>query len=255
MICPSCASPCSERVIIQVNDAPNGLLGYYFCHTCELIFHTKALPDDFYQADYRRTVSGDECVTEEIIDEQKKRAYWLMPYIMGIHQQVPLRKVLDIGSSTGILLEDIKTLGVEVVGVEPGNEYANYARQKGLSIHERLDLAGDGYDLTTMVHVLEHIPQPVPFLEQVSKISKFLLIEVPNVITHRGACRAVHPLAFSERSLYNLLTNSGWGVDWIIEHWGIHPMFKRPLYLLALAHVEKIDRLVTVMNSIMMAWN
>jgi SAM-dependent methyltransferase len=93
--------------------------------------------------------------------------------------------VLDIGCAVGTFLVHAKQHGWDVEGVE----IADFAREEAsrrLGIEIKSDLAllpaGRRYDLVTLHHVLEHIPEPAEFLAHnvAPRVGGMLLIEVPN---------------------------------------------------------------------------
>jgi 2-polyprenyl-3-methyl-5-hydroxy-6-metoxy-1,4-benzoquinol methylase len=96
--------------------------------------------------------------------------------------------VLEIGAATGFFVEGIKDKVKSVAGIEPHNEFRNYAQgELGLNMYSDLEearKAGLGYDIAFMFHVLEHIHDPKGFLINLKRLLKRngkLYIEVPNV--------------------------------------------------------------------------
>ena len=97
-------------------------------------------------------------------------------------------RILDGGCGTGEFINSLKS-NYQVEGYEPEQRVANWVRkQYSLPIH-----AGDSstlptdiehFDLITMWHVLEHVPDPVAELHSLGGILKSggkLLIAVPNI--------------------------------------------------------------------------
>lgn len=92
-------------------------------------------------------------------------------------------KLLDIGSGSGQFLYEMKRLGMKIYGVEPGE----FDKKEKLNIINS-DLIGAKYpsnffDVITMNHVLEHIPNPKETLMEVYRILKVggeFIIAVPN---------------------------------------------------------------------------
>ena len=87
-------------------------------------------------------------------------------------------RVLDIGCGRGELLEVFKRRGWDVVGVEPGENAANLARSKGITVVEDVltpDLLKQlgQFDVILLDHVLEHLAHP----EQMVKMIHNLLVE------------------------------------------------------------------------------
>ena len=77
--------------------------------------------------------------------------------------------VLEIGSGRGYLLCALQELGAQVMGVEPGLACSPEAEAAGIPVmHEEFeacDIEGS-FDLVIHHGVLEHVPDPVPFLRR-----------------------------------------------------------------------------------------
>jgi len=100
---------------------------------------------------------------------------------------MPGKKLLDIGSGSGQFLYEMKTLGMEVHGIEPGSFDAKVAKKENLDIiKSNLDKTrykSNCFDLITINHVLEHVNNPVETLKEAYRILKkdgLLIIGVPN---------------------------------------------------------------------------
>jgi SAM-dependent methyltransferase len=112
---------------------------------------------------------------------------------------------LDIGCSAGMLLQYFQgTYHCQPVGVEPGRAYRDYAQRQGLRVYpslEELRASGEGpFDLVSLAHVLEHIPEPVTYLDSLRKTllapDGRLLVEVPNLYAH-DSFEVAHLVAYS----------------------------------------------------------
>ena len=92
--------------------------------------------------------------------------------------------LLDIGAGTGDFLNVAKENHWTVSGVEVNEQARVLAQNKGISLKEDMDLLGDTkYDVITLWHVLEHIPnleETCQKLEFHLKENGHLIIAVPN---------------------------------------------------------------------------
>lgn len=95
-------------------------------------------------------------------------------------------KVLDIGSSIGIMLDIFKEDGWETWGVDP-SESSIEAKKRGHKIirnyFEKTDLPENFFDLVILNHTLEHLENPLGILKKVYSILKkggIVLVDVPN---------------------------------------------------------------------------
>ncbi|MGG7035879.1 MAG: class I SAM-dependent methyltransferase [Flavobacterium sp.] len=93
-------------------------------------------------------------------------------------------KLLDIGAGTGDFLSVCKQNGWQTVGFEPNNKPKSIAEGKGISFTENLsDLEPHSFDVITMWHVLEHVPNleyQISELKRLLKTDGTLIIAVPN---------------------------------------------------------------------------
>lgn len=95
-------------------------------------------------------------------------------------------RVLDIGTSTGTMLDIFKEKGWETWGIEP-SESAKVAEDKGHKISkiyfEAAKLPKNYFDLVIMNHTLEHLKDPEQILKKVNLVLKkngIVYIDVPN---------------------------------------------------------------------------
>ena len=215
------------------------------CVNCGLVFQSPRMTavelDDFYAREYRQVYQGDEGPTQKDLFVQNGRADSLLAFLAK--QAVKPARYLDIGASSGILLERFAGhFDCTLVGVEPGEAYRLYARQKGLTMYADLrDLRAAGeeaFDLISMAHVLEHLPDPVNYLTNlrvdVLAPSGLILIEVPNLYAHE-CFEIAHMTSFSAHTLRHVLKRAGYNVIAIKKH-GQPRSQLLPLYLTVLAY-------------------
>jgi|TARA_R110002110_G_scaffold49502_9_gene146913 SAM-dependent methyltransferase len=92
--------------------------------------------------------------------------------------------LLDIGAGTGDFLKLAKDNGWDVKGVEPNDGASNLARKKNLEIYENIDmLSGKTFDVVTLWHVLEHLPDLEIITQKIEDLIKpggTLIVAVPN---------------------------------------------------------------------------
>lgn len=97
---------------------------------------------------------------------------------------------LEIGCGDGFFLSLLKAAGWRVYGCDPSPKAAKAEAVCGEGNVQRALFSGDLYrgqhfGLVVMRHLLEHIPSPVPFLEEVRELLEpggLVAIEVPNVL-------------------------------------------------------------------------
>ncbi|MBP6759381.1 MAG: class I SAM-dependent methyltransferase [Flavobacterium sp.] len=93
-------------------------------------------------------------------------------------------KILDIGAGTGDFLSVVKNDGWEIMGVEPSDRAKAIAKNKGISfVEETSELENQSFDVISMWHVLEHVPdldKQIKELKRLLKPTGTLIIAVPN---------------------------------------------------------------------------
>ena len=81
------------------------------------------------------------------------------------------------GSSSGSLLQTFRNDGWRVLGVEPDKNAARYATTKlGIetinSILEHAEIPDQSVDVVVLLHVIEHVPDPVATLREIYRVLK-----------------------------------------------------------------------------------
>ena len=93
-------------------------------------------------------------------------------------------RILDIGAGTGDFLSTAKQNGWQTIGVEPSDKAKAIALKKGVSFVEQTsELENNSFDVITMWHVLEHVPDLDTQLKELKRLLKpkgTLIIAVPN---------------------------------------------------------------------------
>ena len=93
--------------------------------------------------------------------------------------------ILDIGAGTGDFLVQCKKSGWKVEGVEPSKNARDLAEHKlGIKLKTQIsELGTEKYDVITMWHVLEHVPNLIDYVSQLNGLLKpkgTLVVAVPN---------------------------------------------------------------------------
>ena len=136
---------------------------------------------------------------------------------------------LDIGCGSGEYLQQMRTKGWSVRGVEPSAFGAQEGRQSGLDIFNGTLLdakfATNSFDYVRSNHSFEHMPNPVEVLNEIYRILKpggKLFIGIPNIdsIPYRIFGRywwylgvPVHTYSFSVSTISTLMRRSGFVID------------------------------------------
>lgn len=188
--CPLCGSSSAQTLFIA-RDRLLGRPGEFSvvrCTGCGLVFlrprpSPLALgsfyPDTYYPLDQqpsREAIAVAEGLLARITEWRR-----------GQRLQAP--SILDIGCGTGLFLHLAQEAGLRVRGIELSESAVAYARAKyGLDVHhgtlKNAELPDESFDIVTMWHVLEHVPDPVEALRRVARLLRpggLLLLGVPNI--------------------------------------------------------------------------
>lgn len=94
------------------------------------------------------------------------------------------RTVLDIGAGTADFLIVAKNAGWKTTGIEPNELAKQNASEKGIALLASLkDIEGQKFDVITLWHVLEHLPDLENDIERISQLlneNGTLVVAVPN---------------------------------------------------------------------------
>lgn len=166
------------------------------------------------------------------------------------------RRVLEIGAGTGALLRllseqgfaeeyaatDISQISVDFLNRHSFSGFTGAAKASvdGLPYEDR------SFDLAMILHVLEHVPDPLVALEEASRVASKVYLEVPVELAllptakaawltlARGHIRSINPIGhihfFSVRAVHNLVRSAGLeveaefryrlGLEWLSMHFG-----------------------------------
>jgi predicted TPR repeat methyltransferase len=240
--CPLCEG--QESVIFDQRTEHGIEITNRMCLYCGLIYQNPHMDSDslkkYYQRIYERQHQRVQGVSVREIEIQRRRANHLLDRLT--QHATSFSHHLDIGSSTGMLLEQVRErFKSQPVGVELADTYRNYAHNRGLEVYPTLgDLPGTyekQFDLITMVHVLEHLIEPrknlVIIRERWLSDDGLLLVEVPNLFFH-ATFEFPHLTHFYAGTLSAMLEQSGYKITQLVKH-GAPRSRRFPLNLLFIA--------------------
>ena len=206
--CPVCQSADTVEFITNVPpkiDRPT--TSWRLCQGCSHLFVSPRPTDEwldaYYKKGYRQDTHGEEAsdkVPASSAREEIGRAMRIVSILDGFRGNGPFRRHLDIGSSTGALLATAmdKFKIPQSVGVEPNEAWRTFATTSFEKYLERKKVEDEGprdmafytglgeapgvFDLITISHVIEHIPDLDTEMDLISeKLSAdgVLYIEAP----------------------------------------------------------------------------
>jgi SAM-dependent methyltransferase len=233
-VCRLCGSSDAELIGNKVSDAPES--AEYKCRQCEIVYLFPIMSEkeeaDFYRAEFEKYMSG------------RSGASWKSPqmhfrsYQPEGERRLPLVRpflkqeddVLEIGSSTGYFLDDLRGYVNSVTGLEPSEAYREHANNIGIKTFNSLDdLSEKRFDVIFLYYVLEHLRDPIGYMSSLAgwlKPGGRILLEVPNVddvllspytIPNFAPFywQKAHYYNFSHSTLSDVLTRAGYSVQMI----------------------------------------
>lgn len=259
--CPICKAT-GNREVCVTRDYVYHIHGEYRfvrCDRCSHVFMNPRPTDDAimrcYPAVYRPYTPADTSSAEAAaapaspppvsrsrqlvrrVPGLRKFLFWLGESNARIMPDPPRdgeSRLLEIGCAHGGYLQQAQERGWVVTGVEPSEEAAKVARQRGMDVKvgkiEEVQIPDASQDAVVAWMVLEHVPNPVDFINccfRVLRPGGLLALSVPNAtslerfVTGRywqGYDAPRHLQVFSASEIRRLLVDAGFVDIAIIHH-------------------------------------
>jgi len=155
-------------------------------------------------------------------------------------------RFLDIGASSGYMVQAASEAGVQAEGIEPSASGVAAARERGITLMlgtaENLPYADNTFDIVHSHHVFEHVADPMKAAQEAYRVLKpggLVLIEVPNqfgnirfwrdvlfnrVHQRKRDIRSIHHLSFfSRKAMHKLLSQAGFSSIHILSKYTLTP--------------------------------
>lgn len=141
------------------------------------------LPKYYESEDYISHTDGKRSLFEKVYHFIKRKA--IRDKVSLITKLQPQKgTLLDIGAGTGDFLQEAKNQNWQCTGIEPSEKAKGIAIQKRVSFADDLaSLENHSFDVITMWHVLEHVPNLEKQIQELKRLLKpngTILIAVPN---------------------------------------------------------------------------
>lgn len=161
MSCKICKSEVT-RII------PWGKFHLVKCNNCKILYNAE-FPEneeirEYYRDNYR-------LLDEEYLSDERRR-YFRYPENIGLIKDIhevapPPATILDIGCDKGYFIDEARRYGYDVAGVELSDSANEYTKRLKLDVKKDIGHFEKKFDIVTMWHVLEHIPDPLEYLLKV----------------------------------------------------------------------------------------
>ena len=231
--CPLCGDAAQrlllrgDRDFIGVNTSQ--------CTACGFVFssphYAPEVISDFYVERYRSLFKG-QTDPRDLAVRQTYLAERAGFYVEFLDRAGLLPRsggaVLDVGCGEGTLLRTLRLRrpDLRLAAVEPSVAFARHlAEDTGIPVVATLDQipVGQRFDLVTLVHVLEHVHDPVPLLGQAGDRlggDGRLYVDVPDLAAHASIndLHIAHCSHFSRHTLSAALVRAGLEVVEAIQH-------------------------------------
>ncbi|MDP6849645.1 MAG: class I SAM-dependent methyltransferase [Planctomycetota bacterium] len=201
------------------------------CCDCDLLYvHPRKRIE---LEDYRERGEGDDAgweLSPSSLERQNSQIRDYRTALSDVVQHAPGGKVLEIGCCSGTLLGELKTRGMDCMGLEPNGHAARYGRETfELDIRTQIlseaNLESESFDVVLLLHVVEHLEDPLEVLSKIRKLLKpggMFIIETPRYDTwsfkllgrrERNIVDNWHLYFFTKKTLVALLVKAGFSVE------------------------------------------
>jgi len=229
--CPVCLSMSFK--IISEKDRYGLPMSVSICEKCGLVQTNPRMTEEsyrqFYGKEQKPLYTAKEIPSNEYFCRQVDRGRKIKLKIESfLGRKITGENVLEVGCSSGGILQSFKLADNRVFGCDINSEYAEYGKNKyGLDLRvgtiNDINLPGSP-DLIIYSHTLEHILNPIEELNKIRKLSShrtLLYIELPgikNLWRSYGRdlleyLQAAHVYHFSLTSIKNMLKKTGWVIE------------------------------------------
>ena len=190
MSCTLCGGS-DFKLISEKDSKSKGELIVCLCNTCSMVSQnpipTEQEVEQYYATEYRQDY-------KQVFEPKLKHVYRAGSLALNrlgflTKNNVTSGKLLDVGAGGGEFTYVSSQLGFDSTGIEPNIGYSNYAKdqyQVNVKTGQLTDI-DDKFDVITMFHVMEHIPNPVKTFKKLYDLlneNGVLFIEVPNIETY-----------------------------------------------------------------------
>ncbi len=232
------------------------------CSECGLGYATPLVEGEQAVSHAKSTITSSEYYTniKQEFEAQSKlaavKAEKMLTYYRAINPAREISSILEIGCGTGAYCSAFESLGVSWRGLEVNPEMVEFANRHDVPV-EAINIMEESieghYDIVFLSQVLEHVIDPVSFLQRIkSSMSahSILHLDVPNHDALISVIRKYNPfsrdygflqpyhhlVAYNKAALQGLLLKAGFEMLEIDAYANDHPVMGQLLTKTRVAH-------------------
>lgn len=194
------------------------------CQNCTHVFNSRVLPAEesnkFYKTKtgeikYSDTYTDPSVLKYRLDNVARPKVEFVEKFIRkGIKAHEV--KWLDVGCGSGDILKCAKDKGYDVVGIEPNEDSAKYAREvygvdvNTIYLDEYAKNKSKEYDVVTMFGLIDLVSNPMDFLNQANTLLKddgLLAVSIPNYNSLSTAVQSTYNEQIVVRHMYPIVLN------------------------------------------------
>lgn len=195
--CPVCSGKQIKKVFSVKDYTVSGeLFTLYSCNDCSFVF-TQDIPSGdeigpyYASQNYISHSNTQKGLINKLYHKVRKITLVSKRNMIVAETGIKKGSLLDVGCGTGAFLNEMKSAGWQITGLEPDET----ARKNALELFgiqtqpsdELFNLPAQSFDAITMWHVMEHVHELHEYTERLKELLKpggRLLIAVPNYTSH-----------------------------------------------------------------------
>jgi len=172
---------CGGKLVLTGNRCRNNSeLEIGKCQACQLcqITEFSHISKEFY--------ASDTYMSGSLAERREKHCTWNKNRLSKLQKylgDLSGLKLIDLGCGSGGFIYECGNRFAEIAGFDLNQKVSDIHKNSGITCYNSLEEIPDNYDVVTLFHVIEHIPEPWNFLREVKdkfSLAKDIVIEVPN---------------------------------------------------------------------------
>jgi len=208
---------------------------FWECSNCGVIYLYPYLSVEeekhFYKKEFEKFMSSrvgdhrDWSNAEKHINSNEDQVKRRWPFLESEFSDK--KSILEIGCSSGFMMDAFRDYGLKCFGVEPSGEFLEYLHKKGHVAYESLDQLMENekrkFDLIVHFFVFEHIADPFKFLKETYDLLSTGGVIIAEVPSSTDVLTSVYNIPAFERFYWSIAHHYYYNpqsIEFIIEKLG-----------------------------------